>query len=199
MSFEELQKSWQAQAPARKISIDADLLLKEVRRNQSQFRTTIFWRDFREVGVAACMIICFLYHGVRHHDWSNFLVVAACAWVGAFMLIDRLAQRKKTPLNQDPLKACIEASHAQVSHQIWLLRNVFWWYLLPIAAAILLPMWWTALHKGPTGTHLSAFVLRTTFFMVCLNWGIYRLNQNAVKKGLEPRRKELETMLAGLQ
>ena len=31
----------------------------------------------------------------------------------------------------------MESSLAQVEHQIWLLRNVFWWYLLPLALATL--------------------------------------------------------------
>jgi hypothetical protein len=34
------------------------------------------------------------------------------------------------------LRSSIERSLAQVEHQIWLLRNIFWWYLMPPGAAM---------------------------------------------------------------
>jgi hypothetical protein len=40
-----MQKAWQAQAAGAKVNIDADFFLKQVRRNQQKFRTTIFWRE----------------------------------------------------------------------------------------------------------------------------------------------------------
>ena len=40
----------------------------------------------------------------------------------------------------------------------------------------------------------AAFAL----FVVLVYWGIYGLNQYAVRKNLEPRRQELESLLAGL-
>ena len=45
---------------------------------------------------------------------------------------------KQRPLEAgDPLSRRVESSLAQVEHQIWLLRNVLWWYLLPPGLAIL--------------------------------------------------------------
>ncbi len=38
----------------------------------------------------------------------------------------------------------------------------------------------------------------SALFVALVYWGIYRLNQYAVRKSLEPRRQELETLLAGL-
>jgi hypothetical protein len=44
MNFEDLQNAWQCQHASAKLNINAnaDVLLKEVRRNQQQFRATIF-------------------------------------------------------------------------------------------------------------------------------------------------------------
>ena len=106
--------------------------MKEVRRNQGQFRATIFWRDVREVGVAAFLTWLFLHWGIRDHDWSLDLVAFGCFFVGAFIVVDRLIQHQHRPVMNDSLHACIESSLHQVNHQIWLLKNVFWWYLLPI-------------------------------------------------------------------
>ena len=59
MNFEDLQKAWQSQDAGAKVTINADVLLKEVRRNQRHFRATIFWRDVREVGVAFLLTLLF--------------------------------------------------------------------------------------------------------------------------------------------
>ena len=51
MDPDNYQQAWQAQSSQTRVTIDADLLLKEVQRNQRDFRATIFRRDFREVGI----------------------------------------------------------------------------------------------------------------------------------------------------
>jgi hypothetical protein len=57
MNFEDLQKAWQSQDASAKVTINADVLLKEVRRNEQQFRASIFWRDVREVGSAFLLVL----------------------------------------------------------------------------------------------------------------------------------------------
>jgi hypothetical protein len=199
MNFEELQEAWQSQDTGAKVTIRADALLKEVRREQKQFRATIFWRDAREVGVAAFMTWLFLRWAIRDREWSLYLLALACFGVGTFMLADRWLQRKKRPVTNDSVRACIEASLVQVNHQIWLLKNVFWWYLLPIQvglAALIGSVLWQARLAG-----LAVIMGLTAYALVCalVCWGVYKLNQSAVRKGLEPRRQELETLLNSLK
>ena len=197
MNFEALQKAWQSDDAHGKITIDAEALLKEVRRNQRHFRATIIWRDAREVGVAAWMTWLFLHWALRDREWSLYLPAFACFGVGTFMLADRLLQRRKQPISNNSLKACIESSLLQVNHQIWLLKNVFWWYLLPIAASLAIfiaAAVWRSRHIALAIGGLCVYAL----LVVVLYWGIYRLNQHAVRKSLEPRRQELETLLASL-
>jgi thiosulfate reductase cytochrome b subunit len=86
----------------------------------------------------------------------------------------------------------------QVKHQIWLLRNVFWWYLLPFQVgigALICSVSWQARLAG-----LTVIMGLAGFALVCglLGWGVYRLNQSAVRTTLEPRRQELETLLSSL-
>jgi hypothetical protein len=199
MNFEELQEAWQSQDTGAKVTIRADALLKEVRRKQKQFRATIFWRDVREVGVAAFMTWLFLHWAIRDREWSLYLLALACFGVGTFMLADRWLQRKKRPITNDSVRACIEASLVQVNHQIWQLKNVFWWYLLPIQvglAALIGSVLWQARLAG-----LAVIMGLTAYALVCafVCWGVYKLNQSAVRKGLEPRRQELETLLNSLK
>ncbi len=199
MNFEDLQKTWQAQPAGATLTIGADVLLREVRRNQRHFVALIFWRDAREIVVCVILVACFGWQGWRQQDWTDFLLALAGLWVGAFMVVDRVRQRRKTPRNSDSLRGCVETSLHQVKHQIWLLKNVAWWYLLPILAALVVLLvvstWrsWLNGFDALFGLGIAAGVCGLVF------WGVYWLNQQAVRKYLEPRRHELEALLAGLE
>jgi phosphoglycerol transferase MdoB-like AlkP superfamily enzyme len=198
MNFEELQKAWQSQNPGATVTINTDLLLKEVRRNQHHFWMTIFWRDAREVGVAAFLTWLFLHWAIRDREWSLYLLSFSCFGVGLFMLVDRWLQRRKRPVTNDPLRSCIEASLLQVNHQTWLLKNVFWWYLLPLAAAIGISICAGIWRTRQAGFSVMKGWVVFVLFGVLIYWGVYWLNQFVVRKHLEPRRQELESLLASL-
>ncbi len=199
MSFDELQAAWQAQSHGPRVTLDTDVLLKEVRRNQRQFETTIFWRDLREIVVAAGLTVFFLYGATRKGDLSLYLLAAGCFFVGTFMLVDRWIQRRHKPATDDPLQACIQASLGEVNHQIWLLRNILWWYILPIAvglgSAVVSMMW------GVRDIGWPAYLMVSLYAVLCglVCWGVYWLNMLAVKRHLGPRREELEGLLESLK
>jgi len=194
MNFEELQKTWQTHDAGPKVTIDADALLKEVRRNQQQFWATIFWRDVREVGIAALLAPLFAYWGWKG-QWASYLCAFGCFVVGADMVLDRFQQRKKTQDVHSSLKDCAATSLAEVSHQIWLLKNVLWWYLLPLYVPIMVLFGSAAWGMpGPVAAKIL-FLLILTGFVTVLYGGIYWLNQFAVNKNLEPRREELEKLI----
>ena len=197
MNFEEMQKAWQSHDAGAKITIDSGVLLKEVRRNERSFRATIFWRDVREVGVAILLAAYFSYRGFKTGDWTQWLLAASCLGVGAFMILDRILQRRRKPAPNDSLKACVETSLFHVNHQIWLLKNVVWWYLLPLGAALAVSTGVSMWHsRAATAAVIGLGVY--VVFGVLLYRGIYRLNQRAVRASLEPRQQELKTLLATL-
>lgn len=197
MNLEEFEKAWRAQDTTKTISINADLLLCEVRRNQQQFRTTIFLRDLREVGVALLLVPVFIAMGIFLHNWTNFLVAAACLLVGGFILVDRARQRKNSPEPGGTLSSCVAASLAEVRHQIWLLRNILWWYLLPLFIPIVISMCWPKWRAEGFRMNLDDLgLLLGAGGGVALVYGfLYWLNQLAVKKQLQPREAELEKLL----
>jgi CubicO group peptidase (beta-lactamase class C family) len=195
MNFEDLQKAWQLQDASAKVTINTGALMKEVRRNQRQFRGTIFWRDVREVSVAAFLTWLFLHWGICDHDWSLCLVASGCFFVGAFIVVDRLIQHQRRPMMNDSLHGCIASSLHQVSHQIWLLKNVFWWYLLPIETGLGVFIAKQAWQQRHAELPVMVSLLFYALFCGVTCWGIYWLNQFAVRKDLEPRRQELEVLL----
>jgi hypothetical protein len=199
MNPDNFKDAWQAQTSKTRLTIDSELLMKEVRRNENYFNAMILWRDVREVGVALLLVPLWLYLGSRlSMPWTWYLMVPALLWIAGFMLVDRQRHHRRPPEPGVPLRERVARSLAEVEHQIRLLRNIFWWYLLPV----LLPMpafcgqvawqgraggWWGALGL----TIVAAFV--AIVFV-----GVYRLNQNAVRCELEPRRQELQALLISL-
>jgi CubicO group peptidase (beta-lactamase class C family) len=195
MNLDDFQKSWQSQDAAKTISINTDALLNEVRRNQQQFRTTIYLRDVREVGITAILIPVFIFMGRLLHNWTNYLVAAACFIVGGYILLDRRRRRKNSPDSGDTLANCVVASLAEVRHQIWLLKNILWWYLLPLFVPLIISMCWPALQSRDPILAKMAFLLGPIGVVTLVYGFLYWLNQRAVKKYLEPRQRELEKLL----
>ena len=199
MSFEEMQKAWQSHDAGANVTINADVLLKEIRRNQQQFWATIFRRDAREAVVAFLLALYFGYRGLRQHDWTGWLAALACFGVGAFLVADRLRQRSKQPTTNDSIKGCVETSLNQVNHQIWLLKNVLWWYLLPLAGAVGISTCGAVWRPGHFDSRAALGCAIYAVIVLLVYWGVYWLNQFAVRKFLEPRRQELETLLINLK
>ena len=191
MTFDQLKDKWQSDQPACKLNIESEMLFKEVQRNKQSFESAIFWRDFREVGIAFLLVIAFTYFGLDSGEWSLFLMAFMCLFVGGFFLVDRVIQRRKNPRYDDSLTGCIADSLAQINHQIWLLKNVFWWYLLPFligAAFITGSVGWMLRNNA---SQFWSHIFRSTATWAVLTLVIYKLNQYAVRKALVPRKDEL--------
>jgi hypothetical protein len=196
MDPDDLKQAWRDQHPA---AIDAGPLLEQVRRDRRSFAAAIVWRDLREVGVALLMIPLWLYLETRDAlPWTWHLSIPVLLWVAGYLVADRIRHRKPSPGPDEPLRRVVEGSLAEVDHQIRLLRTVRWWYLLPLAIAMLAFFgqnawrergggWWTVLSVSM----VSSFALGVLAFV---DW----LNRHAIRAELEPRRKELEAILANL-
>ena len=197
MNFDELQKQWQSQSGGFKLRINADILLKEVQRNKENFESSIFWRDVREAGGSIVMAPVISYLALRYNLPMLHFLALACIFVAAFIIIDRIIQKKKFPRPNESLAGCVAISLAQMQHQIWLIKNVFWWYLLPFVIGISLfwgdVAWQMHNWAGLTfigGCFVGLFILYT---------GVYYLNQYAVRKVLIPRKQELEELLKSIK
>ena len=200
MNPDNFQQAWQTQSSPTRLTIDAELLLKEVRRNERQFTATIFWRDVREVGTALLSVPLWIYLGVKLSlPWTWYLTVPALVWIAGFMLADRMRHKRQPPASGEPLRQRVESSLAQVEHQIWLLRNVFWWYLLPLALPILAFFGQIAWQVRSSGWLAALVVALVVLVGVVVFGAVYRLNQDGVRSELEPRRQELEALLASLK
>jgi hypothetical protein len=202
MTFNEFQKNyWQKDAAVSKLTIDTDMLIKEVKRNKTSFESTIFWRDFREVTAAVVVAGVLVYKTVRSDGniWeaASFTVTAiSVLFIGVFFVIDRFFQRKKHATHTEPLLTCIESSLSQIKHQIWLLKNVFWWYILPPGigvAMVFIVRYWQKFQVLPAAQVFPQCLYDVAFAAIVF-WGVLLLNKWYIRTKLVPRQDELETM-----
>jgi CubicO group peptidase (beta-lactamase class C family) len=116
--------------------------------------------------------------------------------------VDRWLRRRKQPVANDSLASCIQSTLVQVKHEIWRSKNIIWWYVLPLEigfAAVTASWVWRAYHELRANALVSA-ASALLFGLSCalIGWVTYWLSQRGVRKTLEPRRKELEELLASL-
>ena len=199
MTFDELQKTWQSQQADPKLAIDPELLLKEIKRNKKSFESTILRRDIVEIGVAFLLVPYFLFGGIKLNAWPLYLLALACLWVGGFMVADRMVQKRRRPCLSDSLFNCVKSSLAQINHQVWLLRNILWWYLLPLEAGFITWFSYRGISVMNKSDELPLGDLLYILGTILLMWGIYWLNQWAIRKELAPRKHELKERLMSLE
>jgi len=200
MDPDDLKDAWREQKSQTRLTVDAGRLDEEMRK-QRKFDSVIFWRDCREVGVSLVMVPIWIYMGVEMSlPWSWYLAVPALLWIAGYMLADRRIQRRRAVGPEEPLRLYVESSLTQVEHQIRLLQNVFWWYLLPLALPILAffgQVSWRVRKLEPWWGSFVFFAIGAAIVVVAFA-GVYKVNLYAVRAGLEPRRRELQSLLADL-
>ena len=198
MNPDKFQQAWQAAQP--RVTIDADSLSKEVQRSHQGFQSTIFWRDVREAGGSLLMIpVWFAMGNFSSLPWTWYLMVPAFIWVAGFFVVDRRRHPQRPSPPGEPLLYYVKESLTQVEHQIWLLRNVFWWYLLPYSIAIMAFFLQVAWETSSTLWGFVAFGGGLGVFLFVAYWGTYLINQRAVRVRLEPRRQDLLKLVASLE
>lgn len=204
MTLDEFQQAWKAESARVQVVIDGELLSQKVQQSQSAFRSMIFWRDVREVGVSLVMIPIWLAMGrLLSLPWTWYLTAPVFAWLAGFLLVHRLRYPHSPCDAGEPLSFYVKESLDQVEHQIRLLRNVFWWGLLPPSISVMAffvqvgwesaVTWWGAV----IGAVLVAGLGGSVVFYV-YRW-IYRLNQSVVRDHLEPRRDKLRELIGRLE
>ena len=200
MEPDKFEQAWRSQSSHPRVTIHQDLLATEIQRSHETFRSTIFRRDFLEVAVAIVLIPVWIIIGQQGAlPWTWYLTIPAMIWLGGFILFDRIRHPQRPIEAGDSLLQGIEESLKQVEHQIWLLRNIFWWYLLPPTIPILAFFFHVSWLKSDNWSVAVILFLSNALLLVVVFGVIYWVNQRAVRKDLEPRRQELLVLRSSLQ
>jgi hypothetical protein len=203
---DELKSAWKAQPLPHQITINADVLLQQLRGNQVRFTSEILWSAvFMILGfvVFAFMFIGFgiwrVWLGTPWQAMSGFFFLGIISLaVAAYTALDRFRHLRRVSLSA-PVLACAEESLALMQHEIQLWNNVLWWLLLPLAlgeeAACL------ACVCTVEGVHglVSPIALRMLGIAVIITLGGWWICRWYVRTYYEPRRQELEALVQELK
>jgi hypothetical protein len=195
---DDLKNLWQTQQDHPKLRISPELLLREVQRNHRTFRMEILMRDIREIAVAIPCVGLFIYLALTGWGWPWWIMAGACLWVAGFLLLDRLIGRHRQATPGVSIVDCAASSLKQVNHQIWLLRHVLWWYLLPLYVGELAVLAYYGQQVWGSAWDL-AFIGAVAALCTAISVGVYWLNRLASHNELVPRRQELEALVSELQ
>ena len=84
------------------------------------------------------------------------------------------------------------AEIAKVERQIWLLRNVNWWYTGPVLVGSCIFAYGLLASFGLPGDLFAALMCVFVAGFLIIGWRVHRANQRAIGNELEPMRRELE-------
>ncbi|MGW8256298.1 MAG: hypothetical protein ACWGMZ_02310 [Thermoguttaceae bacterium] len=203
---DELKSAWKAQPLPRQITINADVLLQQIRGNKARFTSSILWGEgFMILGwvVMAFGFIGFSIWRVRlGAPWEAMsglvLLGIILLAIAAYKALDRFRQMRRVSLSA-PVLACAEESLALVRHEIQLWTNVLWWYLLPLVlgmeAAVL------AIVCTVEGVHglVNPIALNMLGILVIITLGGWWICRWYVHTYYQPRRQELEALVRELK
>lgn len=199
MNLEDVQWQWQSHKHGSLASIDTEGIFAELRRKQTAMEIALLRRDYVEVGVGLLMA-AFCAFGAIHWEQRMWLVTSLCClFVAMFLGVDRVIQRRRRPEYDAPLLLCLEGSLDAVRHQIWLLRNVMWWYLLPLAIGIVAFVASLQENQPARGVAENVGLIATIMACMLVFMGVYRANQRAVEQVLIPRWQELQKLKSSLE
>jgi hypothetical protein len=189
--IDDLKKIWKMQSSeVPKLSVKSDAVT--IKSKAGKLNRAVFWRDIRESSVAILLCALFTFKGASGasllHAAGSFVSAAGCLFVACFLYFRRVKASEKS-YDENMHRYFVNAL-AQVNHQVWLLRNVHYWYLLPLVPGIVI--------LNFINPDLSkAWVTNTGMFVLFVF--IYWLNQQAVKKQLLPLKAELEEIVLAME
>jgi hypothetical protein len=153
---------------------------------------TVRARDRRETLAAAVVVVLFaplLLAPCWLGRAGAALVLAGCAIT--VVRLWRTRRRHAVAHAGLPLAEVLRAERAKVEAQARLLESVLWWYIAPFALGAVMVV---ACREGSRW-----FTVGYAAFVAALSWGIWHLNQRAVRDELRPRGEELTRLLRQME
>jgi CubicO group peptidase (beta-lactamase class C family) len=168
--------------------------------SQQYLLDAISWGSTGLIGTILLTLLMWIYVGViTWAPWTWYLMVPADIWIVGFVLVYRTRHKQKPSEPGEPLLTSAKDSLVLVEQQIGYHRNIFWWYILPMA----IPMLAATIHISwlKSAGWLDALFDVNSFIIIlflAIFYFTYYLNQRVARTQYEPRRQELLALVAGL-
>lgn len=196
--FADLAAAWADQtdtSAAEVLAGDPDSITASIAEAHRRDQRRLAWLNVRESAAGLFVAVVFgLSAASAMVPWAVLaaaaLVVAVIGFFAASSIRHQLADRQW----DGSMRSQIDRRLDQVRHRARLYRTVVWWYLTPIAVAIVLYRYGVAgdLRLG-TGD-LIYYAICVVMFV-----GLYLMNRRVGRLEYEPEIERLETLLADLE
>jgi len=187
---------WQQDQTSGRFSIDEEAMYNLLNKQAKRFSRQIRFRDYLE-GILGFLIaiffaaVPFLWSGKNQTSWVDhwewFTLSAGALFIAiAFVYQRRQARQWETDTGID-IKQTLIRNLASVAHQIKLLKNIVWWYCLPME----IPLVFVAVKSDAFDAFRLDYLLGSAALMIAIagcNWWY-------VKKDLVPKQAALKQML----
>jgi hypothetical protein len=202
MNLDDLKEPWK-QRHSELMDSRVEELTARVLTRASAFEKTILRRDLIETAAAMVVIVFFgLFMTQSSLPWVarlgiGLIILGAIEVVVVLHWTRRRGGRTRHDL---PLIDYCAAEITRIDRQIWLLRNVNWWYTGPLllGACVFVFGLLFPVHDVLLPISLAAFVMFCVLVLI-FGWIAYRINQRAVRHELLPIREELATIFDSLR
>ncbi len=199
MDPDNLQQAWQSQMSNSRVTIDTDVLLRVVQREQQSFRAAIRLGDVVGLVITLVLLPAWMYFGMTTSaPWTWYLTIPVLLWWIVFSVVYRMRHPQQPGKPDEPLVRCIERSLTEIDNQIWYQSKSFWWSSSPIFATVVAFAFHSAWIRSRDGLDLLGH-MHTVVFFFAMFYFVYFLNQKWGCAKYEPRRKELLTLLSNLR
>lgn len=209
MDFDRVEQIWKHQPDAAALPSDDDLVRRVAARHRS-FRRHAAIRDIIELGASAIVAAGLVGAAVRAPvRWPWIAAALLTAAVTAVFVRERLrgAPPALPVLRAAGLRDGLQEALAETDRQIRFLGSVVWWYLLPLASAVVLILAGTVLGARASMDPAAWAGVRAYFWAASgavllatggLYWLIWRANARAVRHHLLPHREGLADLIRDL-
>jgi len=192
-SNDDLQAIWDDQ-PAHLTIPNMKELTMVLQEQHRQEQRRLLFLNLQEVTPAVGLSLLFGWKGLQTttNAWAFFGAALLGLGVGAFLVGTSIRQRRLERGHENTTRGELERSRSQMQHRARLYRTVAWWYLLPIAGAIILSM--VAIGMDFTAPATLAYLATGVGGGVVL----YRVNRKIGREKYEPKVKRLSQLIADM-
>ena len=199
LESDNLQQAWQTQSSQAKVSINADVLLKVVQRDQQSFRSVVQSSDYWGIGIAIVMVPVWIYMGIKDSTpWTWYLTVPVLVWWVVFPIVYRIRHPLKPAPSDEPLVHCVERSLSEIDDHVWFHSKSFWWSASPLFISVVTFAFHSAWLRSDDWLDLLSNMDSVVFFLAFFAF-LYFLIEKCGCEKYEPRRQELLALLKSLK
>lgn len=197
MNWNDYEAIWKRQELPLGTTADVENLRQTFEAKRRKTEKALFARDTLEgfAGLLVAGTCGLIWWQQGKAGWPIGFAITLILGVTAVFVRERLRTRRSRIGPDKPLLVKVEAQIAELRHQRELLSHLWWWYLGPCAAVIVI-VWFTLVRNLPSWSPMKEPLMIAffgAFFSLCLGFAWF-INHRATRKQLDPRIVELEKL-----